>query len=112
MLTMKNKKSKFIIATCLLISVLSSCCMNKEKNFIGYIVAKEYTPAHMSNEAGRTISYALIVPYIPPSPKPHQIESKFIWYVANKYEVLAFSVDTAKFNAKILGEKVTLKRTL
>jgi len=99
---------KKIITILSLVSVLSSC---ENKPLVGYIVAKEYRPLHMSNEDGRVINYsAVYVPVVHVPPPPHLVESQWIWYVANKHGVYEIPVDSLLFNKKYCGQKVVINQ--
>ena len=77
---------KKIILIFIAISLLS--CKQDEK-FIGYVVCKEYTQSHMSNETGRVINYSIVVPmqHVTPPPAPHFVPEQYVFYIANKNEV-------------------------
>ncbi len=83
-------------------------CSPKKTNFQGYLVAKEYTPEHMSDESVETYSYAVVA--VPnnyhPSSKPHKIEAEWVWYIADKYGVDRVNVHPNQFNTKKLGDFV------
>lgn len=96
---------KFFIIACFLFSSF------RNKPFTGYLVCKEHTPAHMSNQSPKTISYAAVFrPVIIPhsKPNPHKISEKYTWYIANKYSVREFAVSKTLFHSKKLGQKVTM----
>lgn len=94
------------------LSVVLLGCVDKNEQFTGYLVCKEYTPSHMSNESVNSIEYSY-VPIHPitthhPPPKPHRVEEKYTWYVANKHRVIERQVTKELFNSKKCGEKVTI----
>jgi hypothetical protein len=83
---------------------------DKPKTFTGYLVAKEYTPQHMSNENERTVSYSVFIPTVVHNnpPPPHKVNSSFVWYVANKHQVISKNVDSLRFDTKKCGQLVTV----
>ena len=89
-----------------------SGCVDESETFTGYIVAKEYTPEHMSNESAKTISYAavIITPRVPPRTPPHKVDAKWVWFIANKNRVIQKRVSQQMFDTKKCGDKVTVKR--
>lgn len=94
------------------IAALFSGCDNRNEPFTGYLVAKEYRPERMSNEPVRLVDYAAFVPprvvTVPHSNTPQKIEAEWIWFVANKREVLPFRVSEQMFDTKKCGDKVTM----
>lgn len=109
---MSNRKMNGFFAYVLLAVVLSGCC-DKSETFTGYLVAKEFTPEHMSNENVKTISYAgyvPIVPHITPAPAPHKVDAEWTWFIANRNEVIQKCVSQEMFDTKKCGDKVTVKR--
>jgi hypothetical protein len=110
---MMNRKMNGFFAYVLLAVVLSGC-VDKNETFTGYIVAKEYTPEHMSNESEETISYAGFVPVIPHHvtrpPAPRKVDAKWIWFIANRCGVIQKCVSQQMFDTKKCGDKVTVKR--
>ena len=108
------KKVLFTLFAC--VTLLS--CSEENKAFTGYIVAKEYTPEHMSNERAQTKSYSItstprvvVVPHVPARPAPpSKIRARYVWYVANKERVVSVEVTAQMFNVKKCGELVTVYR--
>ncbi len=94
--------------------VLFSSCQDQSKIlFTGYLVGKEFHKQRMSNESEKIVNYSIIVPHIvntPHAPPPHKIEKKWLWYIANKNEVICKQVTSSLFNTKKLGQKVTIKK--
>ena len=90
-----------------LLAVLFSGCVDDNETFTGYLVAKEYTPEHMSNESAKIISYAAV---ITPPPTPYKVNAERVWFIANRNEVIQKSVSQQMFNTKKCGDKVTVKR--
>jgi hypothetical protein len=100
---------KKFISVILLPLFLYGCCDEKEI-FTGFIVAKEYTPEHMSNQGSYPVSYAVVVPIIAHPPAPHKVYAEWVWFVANRDCVIRRCVSKEMFNTKKCGEKVTVKR--
>lgn len=100
-----------VAAAIMLVNILKPV---EPTNFTGYLVAKEYVPAHMSNQTVAPVRAAGVVIVPHPihvhrtPPKPHRISAKWYWYVANKYEVVELQVDSARFNTHLCGEVVTI----
>lgn len=95
--------------------ILFTACKDPNEKFTGYLVAKEYTPAHMSNEKSKTVTfssfaYVPTVPIHPSSSKPRKISEKWVWYIANKREVIQKQVSKKLFYSKKCGDKITIKR--
>ena len=111
---MGNKQIKHMkrLILILIISLLFFGCIDQNQTFTGYLVAKEYTPEHMSNESEKTVSYATIVPYVTHvnPPPPHKVDAKWVWYIANKNEIICKAVNKDVFDTKKCGEKITVKR--
>ncbi len=112
---MKNKFSinrlKLAFASLFLAVVLSGC-VDENETFTGYLVAKEYTPEHMSNKSEKTISYAIVIvpTRVAPPPAPHKVDAKWVWFIANRNEVIQKYVSQEMFDTKKCGDKVTVKR--
>lgn len=100
----------FLVIVVILFRLLPEPDPKREASFTGYIVAKEYTPAHRSNEVPKTVSYAVtpIVPRIVTAPPPNFVANRWTWYVANKYEVKKFNVDSVMFFSCGCGDKVRI----
>jgi hypothetical protein len=98
--------------TYIVLSVSLSSCVDENETFTGYLVAKEYTPEHMSNETPKTISYAgvIIVPKPVQPPPPYKVDAKWVWFIANKDEVITKNVSEKMFHTKKCGDIVTVKR--
>lgn len=94
-------------------SILLSCESEKQKEFKGYIVAKEFTPEHRCHEDVKTVNYALISRPIPvPVHVPHVhhvIEEEYVWFCANKHEIVKKFVSKSTFYSKRCGQKVKFK---
>lgn len=107
-----NIKHKLYFANIFLLALFSGCNSENEK-FTGYLVAKEYTPEHMSNETPEKVIYAsVIVPRIvtPHVSKPHKVDAKYVWYIANKDIILSREVSYQMFNTRKCGDKITINR--
>jgi hypothetical protein len=95
----------------LFLLLLFTSCVDENETFTGYLVAKEYTPEHMSDKKVKTYSYSVIVvPPRPASPSPTKVKEKWVWFIANKNMVLERRVTKQLFNTKKCGDKVTIKR--
>lgn len=95
--------------------ILVSC---SSKPFTGRIVEKEYIEGHRCHTSGYTeiqeasLLPSIIVPHVPVVAHPHHhawVRANVTIWVANRYEVKSFSVDTTSYNKWILGSKVTFK---
>lgn len=89
------KKVLLIIAIASLFS-----CEDEPKKIVGYLVCKEYTPEHMSNQNVPTHNYATVIPrpVIVHQTPPHKIEAEYVWYIANKFETEKIRVNKSLFN--------------
>ena len=91
------KYIKIILIT-LSLSTFISC---EIKPFIGYIIYKDFIPEHMSDVTGNIKRSAYIPVHIQPirttKSKPHLINDKYIFHVANIDEVRAFTVSEETF---------------
>ena len=102
---------KYISLIILVVLVLGACEPPKHLKIVGYLVAKEIVPQHMSNETPNPISVAYVpvyVPHIPaPQPAPHKVDRQLVWYVANKQGTNRIVVaDSMRFASKHLGDTV------
>jgi hypothetical protein len=86
---MLNKKLNIYFIYIVLL-IFFTGCVNEEDTFTGYLVSKEYTPKHMSNENKKTIIYNSLIPivYVPhvytPHSTTHEINEKWVWVIANR----------------------------
>ena len=102
-------KNNFFTPILLALFVLISC-ESKPKLFTGYIVHKEYQNTHMSDKQPPVISQAIIVvphPVVHTPPKPHIEKGYWVWYVANRNEIVKHFVDSCHYNNKWCGQKIT-----
>lgn len=76
--------------------------------FTGYVVCKEYTPGHMSNENVDPVQCAVIVPHAHPAP-PHYVDPIWVVYVANRDRVESINVDSLRFTKIKLLQKITVE---
>ena len=101
---------KKILLLLLLMVVFTSC---EEKPFTGYLVHKEYVKYHMSNESPKITYEAslfgiVVVPHVHrPSQKPKFVPSEWKFYVANKYGVRTFKVDSLTYLKYKCGTRMT-----
>ncbi|MDY5632515.1 MAG: lipoprotein [Bacteroidaceae bacterium] len=98
---------KKIILALSLLAVLSGC---KTKPFKGFLVCKEYIQGHMDNEQPHIQQEAaMYVPVVTPRiHEPEYIPSAWIFYVANKYGVRRFDVDSLTYTRHKVGERIVM----
>lgn len=93
-----------------LLCLLVGC---ESKPFKGIIVYKEYIKAHMDNEEAHAVEEATFVPrvhYVPrPRRVPQLVPSEWKFYVANKYAVRVFYVDSVTYTKHHVGERIVMK---
>lgn len=79
--------------------------------FTGRIVEKEYIAGHRCHTEGYKVKdQAAVVPVVRPPAHSHKWENaKVTVWIANRYEVCSFGVDSASYNKWIVGSKVTFK---
>ncbi len=96
----------------IILSIFLIGCIDPNQRFTGYIVCKEYIPEHMSDRSPRIISYSSVitVPHTTINNKPYKIKEKWVFYIANKKEIIIKSVSEKLFNSKRCGEKIKIKR--
>lgn len=103
-------KNKLILAG--MAMILASC---KRQPFTGRVVDKEYIQGHMCHSDGyiqvheASMLPAIIVPHVSTPPPHHhswQPAEVTLW-VADRYEVKSFSVDTTSYSSWVVGSKVT-----
>jgi len=109
---------KKIIFGFILVLVFSSC---SDGPFTGYVVGKEHTREHMSNENVQTesvcsitaptptLTYAYIPVHVASHPKSHKVNESYVLYVANKHTLRQFNVSQKIFNQYHCGDQITLK---
>ena len=85
------KKIRKVILAIALLTVLASC---ESKPFKGIIVCKEYVKAHYVRRPKRA---AQLVP------------SEWKFYVANKYSVRVFFVDSVTYTTHHIGERIIMR---
>ena len=91
------KKKLFISIS--LLAILAGC---NPKPFKGFLVCKEYVPGHMDDEHAKTVQEAYVyVPFIP-------IPSEWHFYVANKYGVRDFKVDSLTYLRHKVGKRIVM----
>lgn len=104
------KKIRKVILAIVLLAVLASC---ESKPFKGIIVCKEYVKTHMSNEEAHVVEEAAFVPrahYVPrPRRVPQLVPSEWKLYVANKYTVREFIVDSVTYTKHHVGERIIMR---
>lgn len=105
--------AKKMIRTILAIGLLAMLVGCEPKPFKGMIVCKEYIKGHMDNEEAHVVEEATIVPrvhYVPPHRHvPQFMPSEWKLYVANKYAVREFSVDSITYTKHHVGEKIIMR---
>ena len=101
-------KKKLIISISLL-AILAGC---NPKPFKGFLVCKEYIPGHMDDEHAKTVQEAYVhvpVPVVcPRRHEPEYIPSEWHFYVANKYGVRDFKVDSLTYLRHKVGERIVM----
>ncbi|KDR52348.1 hypothetical protein [Hoylesella loescheii] len=106
--------AKKMIRTILAIGLLAVLVGCEPKPFKGIIVCKEYVKAHMDNEEAHVVEEAMFVPrvhYVPrPRRVPQLVPSEWKLYVANKYAVRVFYVDSITYTRHRVGERITMKQ--
>jgi len=97
---------KFILVFSLL-AALSSC---ETKPFKGFLVCKEYVPGHMDDEHAKIVQEAYVpVPVVyPRSHESEYVPSEWHFYVANKYGVRDFQVDSLTYLRHKVGERIIM----
>lgn len=106
--------AKKMIRTILAIGLLAVLVGCEPKPFKGIIVYKEYIKAHMDNEEAHIVEEAAFVPRVHyvarPRRVPKLVPSEWKFYVANKYAVIEFSVDSITYTKHHVGERITMKQ--
>lgn len=101
------KKKLFISIS--LLAILAGC---NPKPFKGFLVCKEYIPGHMDDEHAKTVQEAYVpvpVPVVyPRRHEPEYIPSEWHFYVANKYGVRDFRVDSLTYLRHKVGERIVM----
>mgnify|MGYP000853560420 FL=1 len=105
--------AKKMIRTILAIGLLAVLVGCEPKPFKGIVVCKEYVKAHMDNEEAHVVEEATFVPrvhYVPrPRRVPQLVSSEWKFYVANKYSIRVFFVDSVTYTKHHIGEKIVMK---
>lgn len=98
---------KKIFLTIGLLAILTSC---ENKPFKGFLVCKEYIPGHMDDEPAKSVQEAYVyVPVVTPrTHTPKYIPSEWTFYVANKYGVRQFHVDSLTYIRHKVGERIVM----
>ena len=92
-----------------LLCLLVGC---EPKPFKGIIVCKEYVKAHMDNEEAHVVEEATFVPRVHYPHRMHVqqlVQSEWKFYVANKYTIRVFYVDSVTYTKHHIGEKIVMK---
>ena len=100
------KKNLFISIS--LLAILAGC---NPKPVKGFLVCKEYVPGHMDDEHAKTVQEAYVyVPFIPMRRHhtPEYIPSEWHFYVANKYGVRDFKVDSLTYLRHKVGKRIVM----
>jgi len=100
------------VATLGIVATAAVGCTCKPEQFSGFVVCKEYTPAHMSNKAPMTIQQAVFIPYhhVHSRPAPHRIASRWTIWVANKHATHTLRVDSLTYTRIELGQRFTIHK--
>ena len=105
--------AKKMIRTILAIGLLDVIVGCEPKPFKGIIVCKEYVKAQMDNEEAHAVEEATFVPRVHYVPRPRRVpqlvpsEGKF--YVANKYALREFIVDSITYTKHHVGERIIMR---
>lgn len=107
-----NTRISFFIGYCLFLFLCLLLYLkydNKPKEiFIGYVVAKEYTPEHMSDTRPQVVNYAVLNPFFMHMNKPYKIPEKYMVYIANKKKIISRKVSYSEFISLNCGDKVSI----
>ena len=104
--------AKKMIRTILAIGLLAVLVGCEPKPFKGIIVCKEYVKAHMDNEEAHIVEEAMFVPrvFYPHRRRvPQLVPSEWKFYVASKYAVREFSVDSITYTKHHVGERIVMR---
>lgn len=98
----------FILAISIILSEGFSGC--ERKPFCGFLVCKEYTPGHMSDEYPNVVQEAGVVnmPVGVLMRRSHYVEPQWVLYVANRYCIRAFDVDSLTYVRHEVGERICM----
>lgn len=97
------KKKLFISIS--LLAILSGC---NPKPFKGFLVCKEYIPGHMDDKNVQSVQEAIVFVPHPQMSEPEYIPSEWHFYVANKYGVRDFKVDSLTYLRHKVGERIVM----
>jgi hypothetical protein len=103
---------KKIILSIAVALFLSSCGDGTEKTFTGYVVHKEYLAGHMCHSEFKEIQESSVVVIVPHVVHKHHHSYKhpeYNLFVANRYDVRFFAVDSTTWLKQRLGHKVSFK---
>ena len=105
--------AKKMIRTILAIALLAVLVGCEPKPFKGIIVCKGYVKAHMDNEEAHVVEEAMFVPrvhYVPrPRRVPQLVPSEWKLYMANKYAIRVFYVDSITYTTHHVGERIIMR---
>lgn len=94
----------------LLLALGVASCTSKP--FTGRVVEKEYIAGHMCHTDGYAEKFqaGVIVPHVAVHTHHHSWQSATVTvWVANRYDLRSFSVDTLSYDNWVVGSKVTFK---
>jgi len=107
---MKTRITAFVMMAFLFFALI--CSMQPKEPVKGYIVAKQWVKAHMSDKQAVTVNEAAFVPVVHPAPKqpePYSIKSEFAFYVGNKEGVSRVRVDSLIYFSYKCGDRIAFK---
>lgn len=118
-----------LAAIAFLFTFVSSCInstscekdTNKNRKFTGYIVEKEYIPSHRRDVTPQKqitntpVPMAPIIAYRMNEDRKEEeiynaeiLPAEWTWFIANRYEIISYKVDSTTFDTKQCGEQVTV----
>lgn len=100
----------FGVAAILLTLWLCGAFDQEKHTFTGYVVHKEWTKGHMSDQTPARVNYAAVYvphPVVVHKSSPTWQKSSFKLFVANRDRVREFEVDSAKWFTYRICQRVT-----
>jgi hypothetical protein len=84
--------------------------IDREKDFKGYIVGKDFIPAGQCHDGRATTVYCGFFAYVPMTKHTHVKEKEqYIWHIANKDKTIKRWVSKDMFHSKKCGEHIIVK---
>lgn len=106
---MKSILGLLLLATNLF--CLTACTPEEPHTYKGFIVHKEYVPAHMSNETPQTTQQASYMPIIHTAQSPHYVGSAWAMWVANKEDTRIVHTDSLTWTQYQCGQRYSFITT-